>query len=191
MSLDGAAFIRLDKKLAQIENLDAMPLMERWKDVLIVDNNNGILKGEDGSGKAMAQTVRERTQEGHWVTRIIRGKRRRYYQAGHRAAPGQRPPPGVHNGSGPPLAPRGARSRVIANFVAAPGYDPAKRQWYVVGGWQNVVNASGEPFLHYHFLGDPLTNLPQRDLRGLRPAGKAQQIADYEAWKAAMLGLNR
>jgi hypothetical protein len=39
----------------------------------------------------------------------------------------------------------------------------------VVGGWAEVVSTKGVKFLKAHFEGSG--NLPQRDLRGVRPQG--------------------
>src|SRR6202034_3051404 len=53
---------------------------------------------------------------------------------------------------GPPLAPRGAFSRVITNFMT----DWAKLRdglWQVTFWWEDVVSTKGVPFLRYHFEG--------------------------------------
>lgn len=75
-------------------------------------------------------------------------------------------------GTGPPLAPMGAASRVIANFRTAYGRDGEK--WVAFGAWENVLSKRGIPFLPFHFQGRPALNLPRRDLAHIRAEGHRQ-----------------
>jgi len=84
---------------------------------------------------------------------------------------------GTHDG--PPLAPRGAFSRVITNLVT--GYEVlASGAYSAYGLWNEVVNAKGRKFLHYHFEGTG--RLPVRDLRGVRPEGVERARKAAKAW---------
>jgi hypothetical protein len=89
--------------------------------------------------------------------------------------------------TGPPLAPRGSRSRTIANFYAqwfsAPGGTNA---WIVEGAWLNVISKKGVPFLPYHFAGDG--RLPQRDLQGVAPSTMVVMQARVDDWVQQLMG---
>src|SRR5947209_6256359 len=80
---------------------------------------------------------------------------------------------------GPPLAPRGASSRVITNLFTQHGRDPADNTWFAEGAWFEVVSTRGIPFLMAHFTGAATgrghrVKLPVRDLRGVRPQGRQE-----------------
>jgi hypothetical protein len=81
---------------------------------------------------------------------------------------------------GPPLAPRGAFSRVITNLKL--GYEKSDdgRKWTAFGYWDQVVSRKGKPFLHAHFTG--AGHLPVRDLAGVRPEGQAKARKAIVAW---------
>ena len=81
-------------------------------------------------------------------------------------------------GSGPPLAPRGTASRVVALFRVEqePGFD----QITLRGRWPNV------PWMKYHVTGT--RNMPSRDPAGIRPHGWQQLAAEFHAWVQEVLG---
>lgn len=72
--------------------------------------------------------------------------------------------------TGPPLAPRGKKSRIIANFATRSGFGGAA--WKIEAALLGVVDAKGRPFMHYHFEGRG--RLPRRDDRGIRPWGREE-----------------
>lgn len=87
-------------------------------------------------------------------------------------------------GTGPPLAPRGALSRVIANYRTGHGRDG--RDWVVIGAWEDVLSNPGNvPFLPFHFRGEG--RLPTRDLAHLRPAGLQHARQALRDWIADIL----
>lgn len=102
--------------------------------------------------------------------------------------------------SGPPLAPFGERSRIIANFYAIPRSAPGGG-WEITAGWRNVLSdpprgrglsgflrrtisrATGSgrvPFLAYHFAGTP--PMPRRDCAGIDPTTRAEVEARWRLW---------
>ncbi len=82
---------------------------------------------------------------------------------------------------GPPLAPRRQFSRVITNFETTSFQPEEHGYWLVTGQWKEVVNRSGNTFLHYLFDGGPPQPGP-RDLRGVRPVDLAKMKATILPW---------
>jgi hypothetical protein len=72
--------------------------------------------------------------------------------------------------TGPPLAPRGKDSRIIANFATRTSFDG--HTWKVQAVLVDVVDRKGRPFMQYHFAG--AGRLPRRDDRGIRPWGREE-----------------
>ena len=170
-------FDRWREVLAAILDADYYPLMEQWEVIMTVDNKRGILAGLDKDGNPVKPvTYRPKYGQPKRTTprqrNNVRGRRGTFAGFGVFAA-------GLHNNltyaeyvrlSGPPLAPRGAFSRVVTNF----GTDATQTgpPWFVTGFWDDVVDVKGRPFLDRAFA--------VRDMRGVRPQGKD------EARKAAV-----
>lgn len=102
--------------------------------------------------------------------------------------------------SGPPLAPFGERSRIVANFYADESVAPGGG-WEIRAGWRNVLsdpprgrgfrglvrrtfgrafNTGRVPFLAYHFAGTP--PLPRRDAAGIDPKTRDEIEARWRLW---------
>ena len=79
--------------------------------------------------------------------------------------------------TGPPLAPRREASRVIANLRTRHRVEGGAL--VAEGFWDDVVDARGKPFLHYHFHG---IGQKRRDLRGVRPDGMRVARAVVREW---------
>lgn len=85
---------------------------------------------------------------------------------------------------GPPLAPRGDASRVIANLRT--GWErQGPGEWVAWGEWLNVLSDRGVSFLPFHFRGEG--RLPTRDLAGLRPEGLEDAQSVVSAWVEAQI----
>jgi hypothetical protein len=157
--------------LRRIQHLDATPLMLSWMRIIEFDNRDGIMKGLDKDGVPMAP-----------VTYRPRGAPKRHLRrkvgAFNPGAGGNLTSAEYRRLGGPPLAPRGAGSRVITNLLT--GYGREGDQWYALGYWEGVVSPKGYAFLKDHFNG--AGRLPRRDLRGLRPAGQAKARTALVAW---------
>ncbi len=162
------------------------------------DNRQGVLQGLDKDGKPMRPTVR---QGGGKKT----GIRKKLYgtpTTGHYLGPKERLRGLVLKGTagngnltsaeyaklkGPPLAPRGPRSRSIANLIYGDYYQTSDDVWVARVGWVNVLSKNGTPILPTHFEGKRCgrklaVKMPVRDLRGVRPAGMKRihrRIADW------------
>jgi hypothetical protein len=170
-SIEWTQFGQLDATFTALIEFDAMPLMERWADIIVEGNRRGVLAGLDGHNNPMpalqyrdgkGKKTRNR-QVGHYGTTV-------FETTGfgpHRA--------GLHDNlttalysqlTGPRLAPRGEASRVIKNLhTEIRNLDGGT--WEVVGAWLQVVSNEGVPFLPFHFEGDG--RLPRYDLRPVRP----------------------
>jgi len=177
----------LDRIRGQIERFrkpDVRPLLTRWEKRIVADNTRGILDGKDKDGRDMAAvTYRPGKQTSKWGVKEQRKLERRAVFTGGKFAET------AHNNltgaqyrrlAGPPLAPRGKFSRVITNLYTGQGYDSARRVYYAVGAWADVLSGKGIAFLIYHFAGGG--RLPRRDLRGIRPQGQAECLRDLEDW---------
>jgi hypothetical protein len=75
--------------------------------------------------------------------------------------------------TGPPLAPRGRNSRIIANYATEAG--KSGNQWFVQSFLDDIVSRKGVPFMQYHFTGAGRN--PIRDDRGIRPWGRERILA--------------
>ena len=172
-----------------------------WSQIIDDDNRRGVLAGTDRYGNPMAPvtyrpapTLGIKRPNARQKNNPAKGARRGAFAGfGMHAA-------GLHNNltsaeyrrlAGPPLAPRGAFSRVITNLKTRFGRI-GPRRFECVGYWDEVVSTKGVPFLMAHFEGrrtgkNRRTRLPARDLRGLRPEGRRKAFAAMRAWALDLL----
>jgi hypothetical protein len=186
--VDLSGLDNLIARVRRIEHPQVKLLMATWQDIIVADNRKGVLAGLDKDGLPMKPV----TYRPKGPTVSIKAKsaaRFRNNQPANRVGAflGFGPhASGLHNNltrgeyeqlTGPPLAPRGAFSRVITNLV--PGFEepPAgSNVWTAYGAWIDVVDFKGRPFLHYAF--------GRRDLRGVRPEGREKARKAAIAWMA-------
>lgn len=90
-----------------------------------------------------------------------------------------------NRGSGGPLVPRGRASRFIANYRVA-SIKKGPGAWLLIGTWVNILSKKKVPFAEFHFSGT--NRLPIRDLRGIRPAGKAKMQQVLSDWLLSKMG---
>lgn len=187
-TVDLSGLDRLLKHLRRVQHPQPVLLQATTIQVMKDDNRKGILAGTDKDGAYMlAVTYRPKGAKGRTANarqrNNVKGRRGVFSGLGPAAA-------GLHNNltsgeyrklSGPPLAPRGAFSRVITNYQTTPFIDGPLR-FGVIGLWLDVVNAKGRTFLSHHFNG--AGRLPKRDLRGIRPDGRAKLRRAFIAWAA-------
>lgn len=182
-------------------------LIQAWTKVLIEDNRRGVMMGIDGDGNPMKPTKYRLslTQTGAGSAGDtffnVQGQAIDSFRSGglfHNAL--IKPGPSANlttkqyqQMTGPPLAPRGAASRVISNYTVEPL--AGQNMVGVEGGWDDVVSKKGVPFLPFHFRGATFSralfaasiggdnhHLPQRNLVGLRQWGKTQARKELNAW---------
>ena len=174
----------LNKIIAQCERFrkpDVRPLLTSWERRIVADNKRGILAGKDKDGiDFKAVTYRPKGEPArHRPKRQTRAQRE---SSGNNLSSAE-----YRKLAGPPLAPRGARSRIITNLYTEQGYDSLKRVYYAVGAWAGVVSKKGVEFLLAHFDGARCgkghrVKLPVRDARGIRPEGRAECLDDLAKW---------
>lgn len=192
---------RVHSRLDAFRHPDATPLMLSWRLIITEDNRSGILAGTDKDGHPL-KPVTYRPKGKTINFRSGKASRLRHHQRANRLRDllfaGAGPwASGLHNNlspaeyrrlTGPPLAPRGQFSRVIANLVT--GHEPLNptpetRVWTAFGAWRDVISTTGFAFLPVHFNGLPLGKHGpsiRRDLRGIRPEGQRRLIEAYDAW---------
>lgn len=186
----------IDRVRARYLNLvdpDATPLMVSWQRIIRDDNRKGVLAGTDKDGAPMAPVTYRPIQSDRINIRSKSAAALRHGQHASRmrdlvfAGFGDHAS-GLNNNltpdqyrrlDGPPLAPRRQFSRVISNLLTAYGR-LGTTQWTAWGYWDEVVDKTGQPFLHYHFEGG--AHLPRRDLRGVRPEGVERARNAARAW---------
>jgi hypothetical protein len=160
--------------LRRIQNLNAKPLMDSWVLIIEQDNRQGVMAGIDKDGVPMAPvTYRPKGPPARHARRKV--------GAFNPGVGGNLSSSEYRRLGGPPLAPRGTGSRVITNLLT--GYEgppTGAPTWAAIGYWEGVVSPKGNPFLRHHFTG--AGRLPRRDLRGLRPAGRAKALTALQAW---------
>jgi hypothetical protein len=196
-SFTWTGFDKIQAQLGRLIDPDAAPLMEEWEHILVADNRRGVLAGEDGDGNPM-RPVTYRPRGG--VLKRATPRQRNRTRAGKGVFAGAGPyAAGLNNNlsreeylrlGGPPLAPRGANSRVITNYFT--GHGREGNQWFATGAWFEVVSNRGVPFLEAHFTGASTgrghaVHLPRRDLRGVRPQGRQEAVAALHDWLARLL----
>jgi hypothetical protein len=187
---------RLLVRLQRLRRVDYQPLFDVFLDVIVEDNRAGVLSGLDKDGRAMAPVTyrtgrarRTRFRSGQAMgTRIGRFKGR--HKGGMNARFVTRLPNNnlttaeYKRLAGPPLAPRGDHSRVIANLVKrTPRMEGGA--WIVVCAWADVLDPKGRPLLPKHFEGRG--RLKTRDLRGVRPQGMRRAVAYMRAFVKDLL----
>lgn len=212
-----ASFSRVFKTLFRLETIKdySAPLIEAWSKILIEDNRRGVMTGTDGDGnpmkptkyrKSLTQTAPGRSADAFFnasgeAFSNMEGERE-FFFANLSGGPGVGHKPGTGDNlttreyqkmTGPPLAPRGAASRVISNYTVEPVTDG--NTIGVEGGWDDVVSKKGVEFLPFHFHGATFSramfaasiggenhHLPRRNLIGLRQWGKTQARKELNAW---------
>jgi hypothetical protein len=174
LDLSWPGFPALQSKLARLADPDPAPVLAALREVIRIDNHDGVLAGTDCDGKPMPLTWRQQHAESQWVTRTMPdGTRRRFKMVGY-----------DEGGSGGPLAPHGDASHTIAGLRTAFVMDGPGR-WVVIGAWEDVVSKAGVPYLPFHFRGEGV--LPTRDLAGLRPEGLTEAAAAVDLWATSLL----
>lgn len=83
-------------------------------------------------------------------------------------------------GDGPPRVPRGATSRMIADYDV--DVQETGDRTLLIGMWPNT------PFVHFHATGAPKNNMPARDPTGIRPDGQEQIRSALDAFAASLIG---
>lgn len=192
--VDLSGLDNLVSRVAKVRNPDITPLMATYMRIIEEDNRKGVLAGLDKDGRPMAPVRYRPEGKAQRPTASQRnttnGRARRGAFAGYGPAAA-----GLHNNlssaeyrklGGPPLAPRGAFSRVITNLRT--GYEKVSSHvWQAYGFWADVVSTGGVAFLGAHFDGKATgrgkrTKLPTRDLRGVRPVGREKARRAAIAW---------
>jgi hypothetical protein len=184
--MDYRGIDRILAKLNRIKDLDPTPVLRDWGKVIIEDNRAGVLGGKQYNDSPMAP-VKYRPAEAkptafrsHKAGKFgtTTGRFKGFAPAGQEsnAKVGRTVLPNNNltteqykKLSGPPLAPRGDESRVIANLVLREPYKTGDR-WVAEAYWADVVDAKGRPFLKRAFAA-------RRDLRGVREAGRKKAAA--------------
>lgn len=194
-TLDLSGLDRLTQRFRLLINPDATPLMNTWEDIIVKDNRDGVLAGLDKNGIPLIPvTYRPKPPTQKRLTAAQKNNATTRARRGQFAGFGLHPA-GLNNNlttaeyqrlTGPPLAPRGAFSRVITNLKTGHelGIDPrtGATTWQAVGVWFEIVNRKGLEFMHYHFDG---IGQRVRDLRGVRPAGVAKAAKAARNWMIA------
>jgi len=172
---------QLMARVGDLVNPNAEPLMAQWEDVIVEDNETGILVAHTDCFDVplKAVTYRPIRAGAKQPTKRQTNNSARGVFAGFGPSAA-----GLHNNltgaeyrrlDGPPTAPRGRGSRVITNLVTDHTTAPdAGGVWEAFGMWEEVVTVKGEPFLQWLFL--------TRDLRGVRAAGRARAQALAYQW---------
>ena len=178
---------RLMGQLTALQNPNVRPLLSKWETIIEEDNRRGVLSGTDKDGKPMrAVTYRPiKSDKQKWSKR----KEAKHARGVTSAAADNLTSGQYRRLTGPPLAPRGASSRVIKNLQTAQGYDSSAGVHFAEGAWPDVESKKGVPFLEAHFDGADTgrCKLPQRDLRGLRPWGRMQCLKALQEWGRDLL----
>lgn len=187
-TIDLSGLDRLVERFRKIANPDPKPLMLSLSKIVEDDNRKGVLAGIDCRGNPMPPVTYRPKPAPIKLTRAQKNNPKKGARRGVFAGIGAHPA-GTNNNltsaeyrrlAGPPLAPRGAFSRVITNLRFLFGEPVPGTQWELIGYWEEVVNTKGQRFLHYHFEGSG--RLPVRDLAGIRPAGVAKARNAARAW---------
>lgn len=164
----------LQVKLAALAAPDPTPLLERWEKIIVEGNRRGVLRGVDGYNRPMPP-LKYRNGKG-------KAARNRTANFGIN----RRAPHGDNLTSteyarltGPRLAPRGEKSRVITNLLTQHGREGANT-WFASARWFDVVSEDGKPFLPYHF--DGTGHMPRYDLRPVRPEDLELAALNAREW---------
>ena len=155
---DATGLDRLTKKFQKLSKPPTPTLMITYMKIIADDNRRGVLAGLDRYGNPLAKLKYRPIAESQ--KKLTKAQKNNARGSGKFAGFGLHAA-GVNNNltsseyrrlTGPPLAPRGAFSRVITNLGTRFGQTSAKT-WEAVGYWNEVVNKKGNMFLHYHFNG--------------------------------------
>jgi hypothetical protein len=189
--VDLSGLDRLTRRVQALGSLDATDLMFTWMKIIEEDNRKGVLAGLDKDGNALRPvTYRPKGPTVKIGARSAARFRNNAVRKGHFAGFGPHAA-GLHNNltrgeyeqlTGPPLAPRGAFSRVITNLKTGSAPSNDGKTWTAWGAWVDVVSTKGVPFLGAHFNG--AGRLPIRNLAGVRPEGIAKARRAAIAWMA-------
>ena len=181
MKADLSGLDRLVDHLKRIGRPNPKPLIARTIIVMGQDNRKGVLAGLDKDGRPMDPVTYRPVAKAAKLTDSQRNTANRKARKGGFGGLGPMAA-GLHNNlssaeyrklGGPPLAPRGAFSRVITNYMLAPFYNGILT-FGVIGTWQEVVNAERKRFLHHLFK--------KRDLRGVRPDAMRELRRSFVNW---------
>lgn len=173
---------KLQVALQSIYRPDPTLVLEGWQKDIVEDNRAGVLSSRDKDGNP-APPLRYRNGKGKPTAARKRGhygtnRNRMLTSSGDNLTTAE-----YRKLTGPRLAPRGARSRVIANLVTGLGYEAP--DWFAEGVWLNVLNRKGEKFLDCHFdAKDPRMHY---DLRGVRPEGMQRVRVRLLSWALGLL----
>jgi hypothetical protein len=183
---DPSGLDRLRLRLDRLgPDVDARAVMVSFMRIIVQDNRRGVLAGLDKDGRPIDPVTYRPLGKAKGTTPAQRNVANARLRKSSFAGFGMHAA-GLHNNltpaeyrrlGGPPLAPRGASSRVITNLLT--GYQrTAAATWEAYGYWNEVVSTAGVPFLMAHFTGATTgrghrVKLPRRDLRGVRPEGVA------------------
>lgn len=184
--VDLSGLDRLITHLRKVQTPQPALLQATTIRIMEEDNRRGILAGTDKDGGYMLGVTYR--PEGKGKAANTRQKNNVKGRAKAGAFSGYGPAAaGLHNNltsaeyrklGGPPLAPRRQSSRVITNYRLEP-FTEGPTRFGVRGFWFEVVDAKGRKFLHYHFDGK---GQKRRDLRGIRPEGRARLRKAFIAW---------
>ena len=180
-------------KLKKLANPDPRTLMLTWMNIIDEDNRRGVMAGLDKDGNPLIPVTYRPRAEPLKPTAEQRNYAHPRKKRGTFAGLGVHPS-GINNNlsydeyvrlAGPPLAPRGAFSRVITNLKTR--FERQGNQWRAIGEWVEVVSVDGVEFLSAHFNGASVgrnhsITLPVRDLRGVRPEGKQEARDAMKEW---------
>lgn len=181
--VDTTGLERLTARLRSVAShgLDATDLMKTFQTIIEADNRKGVLAGLDKDGRPMAPVTYRPVGKAAKLTASQRNTSNARARKGAFAGRGPLAS-GLHGNlasaeyrrlGGPPLAPRKAFSRVITN-LRTHHVQVSPHTWEAYGFWYEVVDVKGRPFLHHLFK--------RRDLRGVRPEGRAKARKAAVAW---------
>lgn len=183
----GPVISRKLKALGDISFALAEPLLESYESILVEGNRNRVLRGMQSDDTPMPDvtyrdgaTFRPLGRRRNFGTTkyAAKGFGFKRIKSGDPHAHGNLTTAEYRKLTGPPLAPRGEKSRVITNLTTAIGKDG--RTFYAVKRWVDVVNKDGVPFLEFHF--DGKGRLPRRELRGVGAWEKAEAKKATARW---------
>ena len=146
--------------LGDLADMDIRPLAEAAKIVAIEDNARARVAGVDKDGEEMDP-----------LSRKAKDGLRRSLRPSELARRG---------GDGPPLAPRGAGSRIVTDYHVEVIPQPGGAV-LVQGSWPNL------PWLKFHLKGGPI--MPRRDVAGITPRGMDEIAETTRAFLAVKLGI--
>lgn len=163
---------------------DLKQLGDGWSAVMVEDNRKGVLSGVDKDGKEFPPLAYRMGRGRPTAARkkaFGQSSKVPWYRA--KGAGNNLTQSEYQRLTGPRLAPRRANSRTITNHVVK--IETSPNQLRVIGGWADVVDKEGHPFLEYHFEG--LGRNPLYDLRGVRQWGLMRALKMQRDWIRAIM----